>query len=276
MKNLLLSLILLLAHNTCWAQTDRTKLSVTYNAYYLQYEEDDSLSWDIERLDIGEYSSQFYSLVGDWYVHHSEGKAPYPGTKIRDDEVYKNMPKVGQITAMHWPGKITVHDSIQHLFEWQLVDGDSVVCEYPCKKAQTTFRGRTWNVWYTLEIPYSDGPWKLCGLPGLIMYAKDNDGKFIFDCVGVEKGDGHTFTYIYKKATVVSPERAEELLILEAEDNDSYYKLIMPGLKSMQRYDKNGRPYKWKPKTAVPYEVFPQNHKRKNPQKKQYKRRKHR
>jgi len=100
------------------------------------------------------------------------------------------------------------------------------------------------------------------------MYAKDNDGKFIFDCVGVEKGDGHTFTYIYKKATVVSPERAEELLILEAEDNDSYYKLIMPGLKSMQRYDKNGRPYKWKPKTAVPYEVFPENHKQKHQQKK--------
>ena len=87
MKHLLLYLFLILAHNTCWAQTDRTKLSVTYNAYYLQYEEDDSLSWDIERLDIGDYSSDYYSLVGDWYVHHSEGKAPYPGTKIRDDEV---------------------------------------------------------------------------------------------------------------------------------------------------------------------------------------------
>ena len=169
------------------------------------------------------------------------------------------------------PYWITVQDSIQKLFDWQLMEGDTLVCEYPCKKAQTKFRGRTWTVWYTLDLPYSDGPWKLCGLPGLILYAKDNEGKFIFECVGIEKGDNHIFTYKNKGATVVSPERAEKLLILEAEDNDSFYKIIMPKVISMQRYDKNGCPYKWKPKTAVPYELFPKNHKQRHPQKKNLK-----
>ena len=164
MKNLLLYLILLLAHNTCWAQTDHTKLSVTYNAYYLQYEEDDSLSWDIAKLDIGTNASRYYSMVAEWYILNPVGKAPYLGTRIKDDEVFKNMPKVGQITAIHMPGRITTHDTIHHLMEWKLVDGDSIICEYPCKKAITTFRGRTWTVWYTLDLPYSDGPWKLCGL----------------------------------------------------------------------------------------------------------------
>ena len=248
------------------AQTDKTKLSITYNAYYLQYEEDDSLSWDIERLDIGDYSSDYYSLVGDWYVHHSEGKAPYPGTRIKDDEVFKNMPTQGIITAIHFPGRIVVKDSNNNLFDWQLVESDSTVCGYPCHKAQTTFRGRTWTAWYTLDLPYNDGPWKLCGLPGLILHAHDSEGKFVFNCIGIENGDGHPFSYrIGKHDHVVSAERAEELLIFEAADRVGYHKLILPGLTRFWETDENGRIIKQIPKTAGPYELFPQNHK---PQKK--------
>ena len=33
-----------------------------------------------------------------------------------------------------------------------------------CKKATTNFRGRYWEVWYTEDIPISQGPWKLCGI----------------------------------------------------------------------------------------------------------------
>ncbi len=65
-------------------------------------------------------------------------------------------------------------------FDWELLDRDSVVCNYTCKKARTTFRGRTWTVWYTLDLPYSDGPWKLGGLPGLILKAEESEGDFAF------------------------------------------------------------------------------------------------
>ena len=124
-------------------------------------------------------------------------------------------------------------------------------------------------VWYTLSLPYSDGPWKFCGLPGLILHAKDSENKFVFDCVGIEKGDGHPFFYpTYKNKRVVTPERAEELLIMEADDNDNYAQLMFPQAKIVSRYDANGRPYKWQPKSAVTYEVFPQNHKKKLPSKK--------
>lgn len=65
-------------------------------------------------------------------------------------------------------------------FDWELIDRDSLVCSYPCKKARTTFRGRYWTVWYTLDLPYSDGPWKLGGLPGLILKAEESEGDFAF------------------------------------------------------------------------------------------------
>jgi hypothetical protein len=97
------------------AQTDYTKLSVTYNEYYLRFEEDDSLFLDIRRLDIGDYSSYYHSLIREWYMLHSEGRAPYPGTRSRDgsDFVFKNMPKKGIITFKHMPFHLTTQDSIQ-------------------------------------------------------------------------------------------------------------------------------------------------------------------
>jgi GLPGLI family protein len=264
MKRLKTTLIVLLCAIACKAQTDETKLQVIYNAYYLQYAEDDSLSRDIAQLDIGTNTSRYYSKVSEWYVFNPVGKAPYPGTKIKNEEVYKNMPNKGLVTAMHWPYWITTQDSINHLFDWQLVEGDSIVCRYPCHKAQTRFRGRSWTAWYTLDLPYNDGPWKLCGLPGLILYAQDSTRQFIFDCTCIEKGDGHTFSYpSSKRIQLVTPEKAEKLLLFEAADNDAYV-YAMSGARVTARIDAKGRHYKWTPKTAVPYELFPQNHKKKN------------
>lgn len=42
-----------------------------------------------------------------------------------------------------------------------------------CKKAIGEFRGRTYEVWFSEEIPVNFGPWKLWGLPGLIVEAQD-------------------------------------------------------------------------------------------------------
>ena len=264
MKRLKTIFIVLLCAITCKAQTDETKLQVIYNAYYLNYAEDDSLSRDIAQLDIGTNTSRYYSKVSEWYNFNPVGKAPYPGTKIKNEEVYKNMPNKGLVTAMHWPYWITTQDSINHLFDWQLVEGDSIVCGYPCHKAQTTFRGRTWTAWYTLDLAYNDGPWKLCGLPGLILHGQDSTRQFIFDCTSIEKGDGHTFSFpASKRIRLVTPEKAEELLLFEAADNDAYV-YAMSGGRITDRIDAKGRHYKWTPKTAIPYEIFPQNHKKKN------------
>jgi len=57
--------------------------------------------------------------------------------------------------------------------QWELLEGEMKINDYNCKKAQTTFRGRSYEVWYTPEIPISIGPWKFNGLPGLILYVKD-------------------------------------------------------------------------------------------------------
>ena len=53
--------------------------------------------------------------------------------------------------------------------------------------ATANFRGRHWTAWFATDIPVSDGPWKLGGLPGLILEAYDKGHQYTFTAVGLER-----------------------------------------------------------------------------------------
>lgn len=71
--------------------------------------------------------------------------------------------------------------------EWE-IEGDStkMILDYQCIMATADYHGRRWTVWFTPEIPMHDGPWKLCGLPGLIMEASEPSGQHSFTATGIE------------------------------------------------------------------------------------------
>lgn len=56
-----------------------------------------------------------------------------------------------------------------------------------CQKAIGEFRGRVYTAWFadSIKVPY--GPWKLFGLPGLIVYAHDKDKQIEFKIIDIEK-----------------------------------------------------------------------------------------
>lgn len=56
---------------------------------------------------------------------------------------------------------------------WEIQNEKKKIGSYECTKATTTFRGRDFIAWFTTEIPLPFGPWKLHGLPGLILEAHD-------------------------------------------------------------------------------------------------------
>ena len=70
-------------------------------------------------------------------------------------------------------------------FAWKLADDTLTVCGYLCQKAVGKYGGRTWTAWYSEDVPAFFGPWKLSGLPGMILLAEDADGIFTFLCVGL-------------------------------------------------------------------------------------------
>lgn len=63
---------------------------------------------------------------------------------------------------------------------WTVTDSVKNLLGYECIKATTSFKGRDWIAWFTPEIPISDGPWKLLGLPGLILEAYDANHEYEF------------------------------------------------------------------------------------------------
>lgn len=72
-------------------------------------------------------------------------------------------------------------------FDWNIsLDISREIGGYQCNKAVTTFRGRTYEAWFTMEVPVDAGPWKLNGLPGLILEANDSEGVIKFIFAGIE------------------------------------------------------------------------------------------
>ena len=110
-----------------------------------------------------------------------------PYGKRMKTKVYKNHPE----------GKMTVTDGIStHYYiyvdelnsqSWHITDSAKTILDYSCQMAVSDFRGRRWIAWFASDIPVSDGPWKLSGLPGLIMEAYDTEKHYHFTIVGIEQ-----------------------------------------------------------------------------------------
>lgn len=70
---------------------------------------------------------------------------------------------------------------------WKILPETITIGDYKTQKAETTYGGRTWYVWFTMDLPYQDGPYKFSGLPGLVVKAQDAKGDYQFDLMQVKK-----------------------------------------------------------------------------------------
>lgn len=59
--------------------------------------------------------------------------------------------------------------------DWDIKNKTKKIGNYTATKAKGSFRGRDYTVWFTYDLPIPFGPWKLHGLPGLILEAEDSE-----------------------------------------------------------------------------------------------------
>lgn len=103
-------------------------------------------------------------------------------------KIFKNYPE-GKVTTLEriGPARFLCEEK-NEIPEWQILSDTATILNYLCYKAICRFKGRDYEVWFTPEIPRSEGPWKLCGLPGLILRAEDSRRWFVFECTGLFYG----------------------------------------------------------------------------------------
>lgn len=70
--------------------------------------------------------------------------------------------------------------------DWKILKDTMSFSGIACQKATTNFKGRNWIAWFATEIPFQSGPWKLNGLPGLIIEAYDEKKEVKFTFAGLE------------------------------------------------------------------------------------------
>lgn len=175
-------------------------------------------------LDIGQMVSRFY--YRDTIDHTKYPSSDPRGRKTASYSILKNYPSEGLLVyAENFTpnGKIYRYEEEMPQWEWELQEGDSIILGYPCKKATAYFRGRTWIAWYAIDLPYDSGPWKMNGLPGLILYAHDIERSFFFRCNRIEKGDGTPIEEEKRNYVKIIPKRLNEIKGLRITDYNTFY-----------------------------------------------------
>jgi len=150
-------------------------------------------------LKVGAKSSVYYSYTG--YVADSIIRREQTPININGGQIWLNTQGINfgiikyQIYKNYPTGKVTTLDFIganhfrceeeNEIPSWQLMNDTMTILSYSCQKAVCHFKGRDYEAWFTPEIPRSEGPWKLHGLPGLILKAADSQAHYTFECTGL-------------------------------------------------------------------------------------------
>ena len=105
-------------------------------------------------------------------------------------EYYKNIPYKGSYRCYDKVVKMYSYEDKLPLLKWAFASETKEILGHTCQQASTALYGRTWKVWFTLDIPVTEGPWLLSGLPGLILEAADSEGLFHFKAVELKNFNG--------------------------------------------------------------------------------------
>lgn len=77
--------------------------------------------------------------------------------------------------------------------QWKISEEKTKIGAHNAQKATTSFGGRQWTAWFTADIPIQDGPYKFCGLPGLIIKIEDGTKTHKMELIAQNKLDSSNF-----------------------------------------------------------------------------------
>lgn len=198
MKFLFLFLIAISLTDYNYAQKkDNAFLSVHYSFSYIPDTTQRSKVYKEEMvLFIGKDLSVFKSydkMVNDTALSRVMNSSLKTGSidlrnhkKTSNVEIYKNWFSNRMLIKEKLINNYLIEDTIPKI-KWDIVPETKLIADIKCQKAIGKFKGRIYEVWFSAQIPYNNGPWKLGGLPGLILEASDSKREVIFTFNGMQQ-----------------------------------------------------------------------------------------
>lgn len=153
----------------------------------------DKINFDIKRKkDIAE---QVKNAVPGKMSINITGSAK----KLTYEELYYYIPEKKLITKKRLVNNYIIEEALPEI-NWTISADTSTIAGLKCQKATTHFKGRDYTAWFCPDLPFQNGPWKLNGLPGLIVAAHDAKNDVVFKFLGFENLK-HTEKPVVKEET---------------------------------------------------------------------------
>ena len=99
------------------------------------------------------------------------------------------------------------------VINWRISSDKANFGELHCQKANCHFKGRDYTAWFCPDLPVHVGPWKLNGLPGVIVEAYDSRKEVVFKFDRVEK-------IVFKPRPPIRDRKGRIVQILGDDDSD--------------------------------------------------------
>ena len=219
MKKIVTTLIAISLSTLCFAQNqDKVLARVSYNFTHVRdtTQKNDPYTENM-LLVIGKNASIYTSydrILRELSLDKPSRTAPFkPVTRIdyyyfaKENEFYTREKIITEYMAKEVAPKIN----------WKITKDTASFSGVHCQKATTYFKGRNWIAWFAPDLPFQSGPWKLNGLPGLIIDAYDDKGDVKFQFSGIDNLNTQATTaeqkalaaHFYYGPTIKFPEDAK-------------------------------------------------------------------
>ncbi len=223
---------------------------------------------DLMYLDIGQNTSKFYSRYKQIRDSIAVDELSKGSPAFEINEKMRGLPR-GIPSVIYHLGRedkkreysgfslvFVFYDEKSIIPEWNIKKDVKVIAGYNCQKATTNYLGREWIVYYSPEIPINYGPWKLWGLPGLILEATDSYNFFSYNLIGFESLqqtnpiDLIESSYISTKYEQKSKKTFQRIQSLYYTDNTQFMEVFL-GAKLISATNADGTKIEKKP--PIPY-----------------------
>lgn len=104
---------------------------------------------------------------------------------ITSDQIYTNFGTQKIITGSVFINQLYAKEEPLTKIDWTILPQTKKILDNDCQMATTKFKGRHYTAWFAPSIPLNVGPWKLNGLPGIILAASDDKNEVSFTCTKI-------------------------------------------------------------------------------------------